>query len=213
MAKKELGILMSPENILSLLAVPPRKLRTMRPIKNMPMYWSIPPARMHDGVLCRFGVNKEEHIKPRYPVGSRLYVKENFWDKGYWETDRAFKRHWVRWPPKEEKIDFYYDADGKPEAIRGSYNPFGSPIFLRKHPSIFMKKADARIWIPEVTAVTIQRPQDLSIQDCVGEGIKWGESMRVFNDWQTLYISCYSEESWVKNELKWVYHWKEVEVK
>jgi len=92
-----------------------------------------------------------------YRVGDRLWVRETYWDKGYWETDKDYKRHWVLYRP-EEKIDFYYDADGKPDEIRGSYTPFGSCMYLRKHPSIHMKKKDARIWL-DVTGVRFERDE------------------------------------------------------
>ncbi len=119
--------------------------------------------------LCPYG-------KP----GDRLWVREAYWDKGYLTTDNKGKKHWVRWRP-EEKIDFYYSADGAPKGIRGSYTPFGSPIHLRQHPSIHMPKWACRLWL-EVKSVRIERVQEISWRNCKAEGIILPKEELIFNN-------------------------------
>lgn len=106
----------------------------------------------------------------KWKVGDKIYVRETFWQKGYWETDKSFKKHWIPWQP-EEKIDFYYDADGEPEGIRGSYTPFGSCIYLLKRPSIHMPKWAARIWL-EITGLREEYAHLITDADVLAEGVE-----------------------------------------
>lgn len=149
---KETGIIFTGELIPKILdgsKTHTRRIMKPQPEKILQGDWS---------ELCPYG-----------KAGDLLWVREAYWNKGYWETDKNFKKHWIIWPQPEEKVDFYYDADGEPDNIRGSYNPWGSPIYLRKHPSIHMKKEDSRIWL-EITGIRVERVQDITTEDCIAEG-------------------------------------------
>lgn len=148
---------------------------------------------------------------PYGKVGDKLWVRESFWNKGYWKTDKDFKKHWFIWPEPEEKIDFYYDADGEPTGVRGSYSPYGSPIYLRKHPSIHMKKEYARIWL-EITGVRVERVQDINYDDTIAEGYSIKEvGIKAEYHWfKDLWDSINKKRgfSWKKNPWVWVIEFK-----
>jgi hypothetical protein len=161
-----------------------RKTQTRRVIKPQPIReepWLVLRSKkffLVDGKACsEFKTNSASFFTEIYKgfkcpygvVGDRLWVRETYWDKGYWKTDENFKRHWVRWLP-EETIDFYYDADGEPTEIRGSYSPFGACIHLRKHPAIHMMKKYARLWL-EITGIRVERVQDIGEEDAKAEGV------------------------------------------
>ena len=151
------------------------------------------------------------HHSPYGKVGDKLWVRESWWDKGYWETDKNFKRHWIRFRP-EEKIDFYYSADGDPTEIRGSYNSVGPCIYLRKHPSIHMFKKYARIFL-EITDIRVERVQDITHADILKEGIivdpKRAYPDSIKNDWIELWNSIHGKD--VGKIRVWVIEFKRVE--
>lgn len=93
-----------------------------------------------------------EHEPPRgaippYQVGDVLWARET-WGEGY------------------EDGTYIYKADDK---LAG--NPmFESSTKMIYHPSIYMPKAAARIWL-RVTDVRVERLQDITPEQCVTEGI------------------------------------------
>ena len=141
-----------------------------------------------------------------WKVGDMIWVREAWWDKGSWETDKEYKRHWVRWPSKEERIDFYYDADGHPENIRGSYTSFGSCVYLRKHPSIHMFRKDARIFL-EITGLRDERVQDIDAVEAEAEGIR--RPKRLCPDRHDEYILERFQKLWDSINASRGYGWDE----
>jgi len=196
----EKGIIMSQPNVLALLAK--RKYRTMRLIKEVQ---SIPfdkispvmnkPPHQHDDGRWYYELQqtvdstKHYKLKPRYSVGDRLYVKETFC-----VCDNIL-------------------IDKKHPCYRASFDettPKVCESMIKWRPSIFMSKKYARIWMT-CTKVTVQRPQELSIEDMINEGLI--NSERIIFDWKNLYISIYGLEKWKQNLWHFVYHWQEIEIK
>jgi len=197
-----------------------RKLRKMIPIKPQ-------PDDRHCRIDFECGVLKESsqingcwHVgrtwKPRYKIDDRLYVKETWWDLGWWSKDG-------RWIGRSEysTVGIKYCADGEPEGEYAKHKRYSLKCLWRKRPSIFMHKWAARIWMPRVTKVTVQRPQELSLKDIIAEG--WNKKADLFPNmnteykaqtyWKNLYISVYGLEAWEQNLLHFVTWWAEIEVK
>ncbi|AOR77186.1 hypothetical protein [Novosphingobium resinovorum] len=163
------GIIFSAPMVRALLDG--RKTQTRRLIK-------LPPAPEHlgewqastvggPGILDRHGNETPEYpcvwhtrtgatIVPPYAVGDRLYVREAFRGPYAYEAHGYKLKDWGNKP-------CWYTADGEP-AGRGAafYWPKGRP-------SIHMPRWASRLWL-EVTAVRVQRLQDISEDDAEAEG-------------------------------------------
>lgn len=113
--------------------------------------------RQHNGQPCK------------YKVGEVLYVKEAYWDWGYWQkngTSKTGKAAWrfVRFVEAQNPILF-----SKPEVT----TPAGrTHCGYYKRSSIFMPAAAARTFL-KVTDIRLERLQDITANDAVAEGIKF----------------------------------------
>jgi hypothetical protein len=210
-------IVMSKPNIPPLLAKPPRKLRTMRTgglklVNERPNNWIYSGLNCNgDHLFVEWAAIETGHdtqssthiIKSPYQVGDRLLVAE-----GYQITDKSIVSPMIRGK---------YLADGH-EFFGNITNHEWSLFNKRKFPyrptsGRFMYKSLARIIIPEVTAVTVQRPQDLSYEDIRAEGVHvLGNIARHEMFWKLLYVSIYGEDAWYANLWHFVYHWQKAEV-
>lgn len=121
-------------------------------------------------------------------------------------------RLWVRetWTP--ESID----------AEEGSYSPDyratanGQPLDGRWTPSIHMPRWASRIML-EITAVRVERLNDISHDDANAEGCCYGRGGGVpdfavtpADHFPTLWASIYGEDSWGANPWVWVIEFKQV---
>jgi len=201
---------MSQPDVLALLPnYPGEKHRTMRfgglgAINKNPDDWEFSNFNNEGkAVFINIYTGYILEIKPRYAVGDRLYVKET------WRTccpDKHTRHH----------IAYRATQDSDKEKWK---------------PSIFMPKWAARIWLP-CTKVTVQRPQELSEEECIAEGLERTGGDRYWlgydlhkilgtrkvygspkDAWKSLYISVYGEEKWNQNLWHFVYWWEEIEVK
>jgi hypothetical protein len=187
----EKGMLMSGPNVLALLDK--RKFRAMWLMKQQPII---------DYNLQHITFFKKGHsittsyprlFQPELPISIQMLAP-------YQVGDRCYVRETYRTccPDKKTKHHIAYRAtqDSPNEKYR---------------PSIHMPKYAARIWFT-ITKVTVQRPQDLSHDDCIAEGIS-KDVCDVYEAWKQLYISVYGLEKWKANKWHFVYWWDEIEVK
>lgn len=107
--------------------------------------------------------------------GDRLWVRENWWQAGEWQP---------RYPMVDECVwhgssRVVYSADGLPPSEPNRHFPNGAPngytaadpnVAWRHRPSIHMPRWASRILL-EVTAVRVERLQDITEEQAIAEGI------------------------------------------
>ena len=110
---------------------------------------------------------------PPYQLGDILYVRETWCGLPVNEAGH-FRGHPI----------YYYRADGdlRPEGWRGAW-----------HPSIYMPKEAARIWL-KVTDVRVERLQDITADDIRSEGLSSiavhvGDMEIALKEWKKLWNS------------------------
>lgn len=147
---RELPILFSTQMVQAILAG--RKTMTRRVIKPQPKTDGLAGVYAdlynHDPNQWAFWLPDNRMTEPRtwkphYQVGDRLWVKETWHQNTGLSADKTI----------------HYRADGE------------QPYCW--HPSIFMPKSAARIWL-EVTANRAERLQDISEEDAKMEGLEVG---------------------------------------
>ena len=85
--------------------------------------------------------------------------------------------------------------------------------FIKWKPSIHMPKEAARIFL-EITNIRIERLQDISRGDCMGEGCPFQNIAKVTNPkhwFEILWQSINGESSWNSNPWVWVIEFKQIE--
>lgn len=171
---RELPIIFSGPMIRAILD--DRKSQTRRVVKPQPTYiessgrwhWPIPIRKIQKG-CCTSVVTASrewwEYLLPEqmpYQLGDLLYVREA-----------------IRAVELDAGLDcIEYQADKKMVAISNTPEAADQWWKLYHHrgkkgavvPSIFMPKEYARIWL-EVTGVRVERVQEISVEDCIAEGL------------------------------------------
>lgn len=144
----------------------------------------------------------EPFIKPKYQIGDILWVRET-WQHTY---------------------DLLNDHPGY--VYRASDTDWETLEGWRWKPSIHMPKEAARLFL-KVTNVRAERLQDISVDDCICEGIKktWLTTIKnscsyknYINDgrgslppiesFRSLWESINGKESWNENPFVWVYEFE-----
>lgn len=115
-----------------------------------------------EGIVQRAVFTRDQIEEPRFAVGDRLWVKENYRGPQAYETNGYKPKDWGNKP-------IWYVADGDPPA---EHTTFWS---TRVRPSIHMPKWMSRLTLT-VTEVRVQRLQEISEADAYAEGIEcWSE--------------------------------------
>jgi hypothetical protein len=146
--------------------------------------------------------------KPRYQVGDRLLVAEGYQiNRQSGVCTRTLRGKYLA-----DESKFSCDINGHEWDLWRARKYPHRPTSGR-----FMYKSLARIIVPEVTAVTVQKPQDLTAKEWAEEGIYdprigWADQPDVYimlgkNLWNSLH-----KDGWQKNEWCFVTHWQKVEV-
>lgn len=148
-----------------------RKSMTRRVVKGFKWDgWSIPPARLHDGYLNRWGCARdEESIRCPFAVGMRLWVRET----------------WQEIPD-----------DGGTIVYRATDPDWATQEDWTWRPSIFMPRAYSRITL-EITDVRVERLTKISSEDAQAEGFDgYGEFLEAFYAINAKRIT-YADDPWV----------------
>jgi len=98
--------------------------------------------------LCKYG-----------RIGGHLWVRESFYQAGFWEEDETGTRH--AW--RGSHTIWYAEEEGNKTVRPGS--------IIRKIPSIHMPRWASRITL-EITNIRVERLGDISEADCIAEGLK-----------------------------------------
>ncbi|MGP1224193.1 morphogenetic protein [Serratia sp. CY38905] len=160
------------------------------------------------------GINKSRSkpfLCPFGQVGDRLWVRETF--QGPLIPEDELSEYLGANPDKFQSPAYCeYAADGgaKPEYVDSDENTrYGW------RPSIHMPRWASRITL-EITAVRVERLNDISEEDAKAEGAPTelciiGE--KHYMGFRTLWQSIYGEESWGANPWVWVIEFRRVEVR
>lgn len=206
---KERPILMSAPMVRASLEG--RKTQTRRIVKPQP---SPKESVQYDTITGQAVYEDDESSRiidcPYGRPGDRLWVRETFqqvWANTPREEDDDSKRipdFWTRpktpaWGTHENY--WIYRADGVPPAY---------PILGRLcwRPSIHMPRQASRITL-EITAVRVERLQDISYDDAVAEGIEH-EYPKAVSQYRELWEQINGPGTWFINPMVWVLEFKRI---
>jgi hypothetical protein len=117
--------------------------------------------------------NSTAHFCPFGQPGDRLWVRETFYAYGRWETRYSAKKKRDEWHFVDMTIEcdrrYQYAADN-PDMPLATGRGGAVPRWYTR-PAIFMPRAACRILL-EITAVRVERLQDISEADAAAEGIE-----------------------------------------
>lgn len=193
---KERPILFSAPMVRAILE--DRKTVTRRPVKGTALKWL-------EEFVPEFVVHSANGLCPYGKLGDRLWVRESFWGcdlPGY--GDQPCVVYDDEWHGKE-----YKPAEARPWARK-----FG------RIPSIHMPREASRILL-EITAVRVERLQDISRSDIRAEGLQCPPELAsddIFPNyrdwypaaWRELWESINGADSWNANPWVWVVEFKRV---
>ncbi len=205
---KERGILFTPENYAKCVAG--TKTQTRRIVKPQPpceCEYLINGASSH--ALCRSLKHPELWVPPKATSkdhrlacpfgqpGDRIYAKEVHWKYGAFAMTGKGKRFVAA--NRDARFDVTEPAD-KRWAVDS----------WRKRSPLFMEKKDARLWL-ELTAVRVERIQQISYDDERAEGVTLG---RECNDRHSGFIALWDSVNgagaWERNDYVWVLDFRKV---
>lgn len=111
----------------------------------------------------------------KYKVGERIYLKEPYWDFGYYHETDLTKAGYPKWisvlDKVSEKISYLYDGAKEPKYIpfvEGVNPPFPQ---WKKGNKYFMPENYARSFV-DVISVRVERLQDITRSDIRAEGLQ-----------------------------------------
>lgn len=188
-----------------------RKTVTRRPVKRLALQW------LEDGFEPSFVADPDNAMRPYGQPGDRLWVRESFADlRGTGIEHRP--------DPTGPLQRYAFAADSPPgSASDEARKDFG----VKWKPSIHMPRAACRILL-EITAVRVERLQDISEEQARAEGVRqmrdgsgcwvsqegpgglvtpWPTAKEAFSD---LWRSINGAESWAANPWVWVVEFKRV---
>lgn len=163
---KEIGLQMSGDNALALLAhrkFMTRRMKGLKPINENPCDWNLIECQKRDGRLIYLFKNNKDgsFFEARSPYGVKddlLWVKETWYKKPV-VSGKMLRDGADTW------ADYYYHAD---EYDTDSLLEWG----WEKKSSMFMPKSAARIWLQNTSDPYPQRLLSITEKDCVMEGIE-----------------------------------------
>ena len=179
-----------------------RKTQTRRVIKNQREgeSWSVKsaveprcPGHTHDWWLPT--ATRPYSALPRCPFGAvsdRIWVRETWAEAGASAPDLKLYR--ANYP---EHVPTHYENIPSAEEIRWT-------------PSIHMPRWASRILL-EITAVRVERLNDISEEDARSEGISGSLARDVKEAYAALWRSIYGSDSWRANPWVWVIEFKRIE--
>ena len=184
----DLPIIMSATSMRGLLAEPPRKFQTRRvfdpqpyPLEGRPGYWN---ASGCVGGRIVISDNELLRLHRRPLVGDRLWTREA------WRVAAAFNNVKPRDLPHGIAIQFNGMSDYEPGRLRAAMH---------------LPRWASRVTLT-VSAVRVERLQDISEADARAEGIERDGNYR------SLWESLHGPGSWAKNPFVSVICWDAVEL-
>lgn len=203
---KERPILMQAEMVRATLRNVDPKTQTRRVVKPQPdricSVLHLPRVLAKNKTM--FDVQKSPYGQP----GDRLWVRENGWERPE-RTPKMMREGADTWEP------YYYDADGLHYSEVEDFKRWG----FKRRPSIHMPRWASRITL-EITAVRVERLQDISEADAIAEGCEtaidvsggWEyHAMGTYRDgYRLLWDKINGPGSWDTNPWVWVIEFNRV---
>lgn len=153
---------------------------------------------LYKGDVGRIVIDTGETLSfPPYKNGERLYLKEPYWDFGYYHKTEKTKAGYPKWVSLlyriTEPILYPYDGEKEPtnlpELRESTVIPFKTnDLQWKKGNKYFMPEKYARSFV-DVVIVGVERLQDISETDCINEGI-----MTYGEDWVHKMFPEYAKE-------------------
>ncbi|PTR06161.1 hypothetical protein C8R32_1127 [Nitrosospira sp. Nsp5] len=162
---KETPLLFKPEMVRALLeGRKSQTRRTVKPRKDRDFGCVLSPSELVGEVNAGYHRNC-----PYGQPGDRIWCKETFWARGRWETRFSAKKGRDEW----HFVDLSREMSGyryeEPNVLPGKKRS-RAYSFWWKRPSLFMPRHASRILL-EITAVRVERLQDISEEDARAEGV------------------------------------------
>lgn len=133
--------------------------------------------------------------------GDRLWVRENGWERPE-RTPKMMREGADTW------ARYYYDADGITQADAEDFKRWG----FKRRPSIHMPRWASRITL-EITSVRVERLQNISRGDAMGEGCPF-QNMAQGGDPRQWYAQLWERlngtGSWAANPWVWAIEFRKV---
>ncbi len=193
----EKGIIVTPEEVRLILSG--KQTQKMLPMRPQP----VRIGSRWDWDICSWTAER-----PYCPIGSLelaidyapYQIGDSLWLREPWRTTMFFDDIRPKLLPEEAAC--YYEAYKEIENI---------PNIGKLRPGMFLPKRFARPLRLPVTSVKIQRPQDLTLEEIVAEGLlpddKPGALRRA---WYAVWTTIYGAKSWELNPWSFVYSWEPV---
>jgi hypothetical protein len=199
-----------------------RKTQTRRVIANVSPDNCIPlqkPTKTKDGIYTHVMDAPGHGLCPFGQVGDRLWVRETWADVNHdghpaiaYRADCGLRVIGEDDGEEEDpNLEKYWFAQWYADLISGAEGNW--------RPSIHMPRWASRILL-EITAVRVERLNDISHDDAKAEGCCYGRGGGVpdfavtpADHFPTLWASIYGEESWRANPWVWVIEFRRVEVR
>lgn len=149
--------------------------------------------------------------KPRYKKGQKVYLKEPYWDWGYYhhnEYTKAGNPKWVSYPILNKEDYFYQESEPKYRPIEVQASKLMPERFKwKKVNKRFMPEKHARYFI-EIINVRVERLQDIQLIDIRQEGIGININFP-FDAWERLWDSINKAPyDWASNPYVFVYEFE-----
>jgi hypothetical protein len=180
---KERPILMSAPMVRAILAG--TKTQTRRTVKPQPIH---PVATKDEGIWSDTQDPVTRYFGCPYGArGDRLYVKETSW----FDTREPHDVVIYEATPSKHKYQLSSVVEDCDPQITIPY--LEAHKFWKRRPSIFMRRCESRITL-EITAVRVERVNDISENDAIAEGslsvrsVEW--DMMYFPDWRREFDSA-----------------------
>lgn len=158
---------------------------------------------------------------PRYQrqPGDRLWVRETFYAWGRWETRYSAKKGRDEWHFVDMTLEcdraYQYRGD-RPQPLAGQRDGGSTPQWW-KRPAIHMPRYASRITL-EITAVRVERLQDISEADAQAEGCRCNKNTIAetgFATYHAAYANLWDQingaGSWDANPFVWVVEFKRLQ--